>query len=468
MSAARFSFIIPVIIGCAQFMHQFDGAVIATALPSMAASMHEDPVRLDLAISCYLLALAVFVPVSGWMADRFGAKRIYMLAIVIFTVSSLFCGLSQSLFEMVIWRTLQGIGGAMMTPVGRTIVVKSAPRSDLVKAMNYITIPGAFAPLLGPVVGGFIATYFSWPWIFYINLPIGFFGLVLVYFYIPEIKEEYTAPFDLIGFFLTGIALGCLVFGFEAMGHRLLPVPALIALIGTGLVSAILYVFHERRTENPIVDFSLLKISSFSASTSGGAFFYIGTTSAVFLMVLLLQSGFGYSAFHAGLIMLATAAGSLMTRFVFQPILRVLTFRQVLVYNSLLIAAYFFTTCFFSINTPYLVLACLMFIGGFARSTHFAAVQSFGYAGIPYENMSRATSFSSMSQQLSQSFGVGFVAFLVNQTSAWNGSTTLTTADIIPGFVALGLCALVSAFIFFRLPADAGMELRNATRAKRQ
>src|SRR6516165_2952590 len=195
----RSPLVIPLIVGGAQFMHQFDGAVIATALPSMAASLGEDPIRLNLAITTYLLALAVFVPVSGWMADRFGARRVFMAAIVVFTASSVLCGLAHSLTELVLFRILQGMGGAMMTPVGRVIVLKSVPKLQLVQAMNAITIPAVLGPLLGPSVGGFIVTYFSWPWIFFINLPIGLAGVFMVRLFIPELRPEEVLPLDLRG-----------------------------------------------------------------------------------------------------------------------------------------------------------------------------------------------------------------------------------------------------------------------------
>ena len=223
MTASRTSTIVPLIIGCAQFMHQFDGSVITTALPSMAASLGEDPLKLNLAITCYLLALAVFVPISGWMADRYGAKRVFIAAILVFTTSSICCGLSHSLVEIVIFRTLQGIGGAMMTPVGRVIVVKSVPKFELVRAMNYITIPAVLGPLIGPSVGGFIVTYFSWQWIFFLNLPIGLLGIVLVRVYIPDIREENVGPLDLRGFVLISIALAGLVLGFSLLGRPILP-----------------------------------------------------------------------------------------------------------------------------------------------------------------------------------------------------------------------------------------------------
>jgi MFS family permease len=257
---SRPTLVVPLIVGAAQFMHQFDGAVIATALPSMAASLHEDPVRLNLAITTYLLALAVFVPVSGWMADKFGAKRVFISAIVVFTVSSVLCGIAHSLLELVLYRTLQGMGGAMMTPVGRVIVLKSVPKLQLVQAMNAITIPAVLGPLLGPSVGGFIVTYFSWPWIFFINLPIGLAGILLVRLFIPDVHAEQVARFDLRGFVLIGMAVAGLVFGFEAIGRGVVPVSIILAALAAGAMCAGFYLIHARRTSDPIIDLSLLRI----------------------------------------------------------------------------------------------------------------------------------------------------------------------------------------------------------------
>src|ERR1700761_4800594 len=229
--------LVPLIVGCAQFMHQFDGSVITTALPAMARSLDEDPLRLNLAITCYLLALAVFVPVSGWLSDKIGGKRVFVAAIIIFSVSSLLCGLSQNLIELVVSRTLQGIGGAMMTPVGRIIVAKSVPKSELMQAINWITIPALLGPILGPSVGGFIVTYFSWQWIFYINVPIGVLGVALVYQFVPNIRESEVPAFDLPGFLLIGFAVAAMILGFEAMGRGLIPTSAVLVLIAAGMVS---------------------------------------------------------------------------------------------------------------------------------------------------------------------------------------------------------------------------------------
>jgi len=451
--------LVPLIVGAAQFMHQFDGAVIATALPSMAASLDEDPIRLNLAITSYLLALAVFVPVSGWMADKFGAKRVFISAIVVFTASSVLCGLAHSLPELVLYRTLQGMGGAMMTPVGRVIVVKSVPKLQLVQAMNYITVPAVLGPLLGPSVGGFIVTYFSWPWIFFINLPIGLAGILLVRAFIPDIREEKVLPLDLRGSALIGLAVAGLVFGFEAIGRDVVPASIVLAAIGAGLIFGALYLIHARRTVDPIIDLHLLRIQTFAASIWGGGLFYLGTTSSVFLLAFLLQLGFGFSAFQAGLMTLANATGSLAMRFAFRSLLQPLGFRRLLIGNALVTGSYLLGCGFFRITTPYPVIVLALLIGGFSRSVQFTAVQSLGYAEIPAAVFSRATSFLAMAQQLAQSFGVGLVALVVHLSLTWHDRVAIVPADIGLGYFTIGFLVLMSTVIFYRLPAEAGAEL---------
>jgi EmrB/QacA subfamily drug resistance transporter len=455
----RSTLVIPLIVGGAQFMHQFDGAVIATALPSMAASLHEDPVRLNLAITTYLLALAVFVPVSGWMADRFGAKRVFISAIVVFTVSSVLCGIAHSLLELVLYRVLQGMGGAMMTPVGRVIVLKSVPKLQLVQAMNYITIPAVLGPLLGPTVGGFIVTYFSWPWIFFINLPIGLGGILAVHLFIPDVHAEKVAPLDLRGFVLIGVAVAGLVFGFEAIGRDVVPVSVILASIAAGVACGGLYLIHTRHTSDPIIDLSLMRIRTFSASISGGGLFYLSTTSSVFLLALLLQLGFGFSAFQAGLMTLAGAVGSVAMRFMFRPLLRPLGFRRLLIGNALLTGAFLIGCGLFRDTTPYLIIVLVLLIGGFSRSVQFTAAQSLGYAEMPTERISRATSFLAMAQQLAQSFGVGLAALVVHLSLIWHDRTTIASGDVALAYFTIGFMVLASVGIFYRLPADAGVEL---------
>jgi EmrB/QacA subfamily drug resistance transporter len=456
---SRRPFIVPLIVGCAQFMHQFDGSVITTALPAMARSLGEDPLGLNLAITCYLLALAVFVPVSGWLADKLGGKRVFMAAIVIFSLSSLLCGLSHTLAELVIARTLQGIGGAMMTPVGRIIVAKSVPKSELVQAMNYVTIPALLGPILGPSVGGFIVTYFSWQWIFFINLPIGVLGVALVYAFIPNMRELDVPAFDLRGFVLVGFAVAAMILGFEAMGRGLLPASAIAVLIAAGTVCGVTYVFHARRKAGPIIDLSLLRIPTFAASIWGGALVYIGSTSQVFLLALLLQLGFGFTPFQSGLTTLATAAGSILIKSMVTRVLRWLGIRRLLIYNTMLMAAYIFGCGLFRVTTPYPVILLTLLISGFSRSIEFTAIQALGYADLPVGLTARATGFSSMAQQVWLSFGVGLVALIMQLGREWHGHAVIAPDDIAPAYYTIAALCLAAAGVFARLPRGAGAEL---------
>ncbi|MGE3246594.1 MAG: MFS transporter [Beijerinckiaceae bacterium] len=459
MSRARYSFAIPLIVGCSQFMHQFDGVAIATALPSMAREMGENPLHLNLAITAYLLTLAIFVPISSWLADRYGAKRVYLLAIAIFTTSSVLAGLSQTLEQLVAARICQGIGGAMMNPVGRAIVVRTAPRSDIVKAMTYITLPAAMAPLFGPSVGGFIVTYFSWHWIFFINLPIGLAGLALVMWKIPDVAREEPRPLDLIGFLLVATGVAFLMGAFSSMGRGILPIWAIVALLVAGLGCGIWYLRRAKNVPAPIVDLSLLKIGTFRASLGAGGLFYMGTTAFVFLLALLLQVGFGMSAFAAGATTLAGALGSLTTRFIIRKLIAMFGFRRLLLLNGTVMAVFLLICSQFTPSFPHLLILAILYIGGISRSTQFSAIQAMGYADMPRPLMSRATSFSAMAQQMAQSFGVGLAALVIHSSQLLRSAETVNTTDIAWGFFAIALAAIASLLLFVRLPADAGRAL---------
>jgi MFS family permease len=349
----------------------------------------------------------------------------------------------------------------MMTPVGRVIVLKSVPKLQLVQAMNYITIPAVLGPLLGPSVGGFIVTYFSWPWIFFINLPIGLGGVVAVLLFIPDLRAEAVAPLDLRGFVLIGMAAAGLVFGFEAIGRGVVATPVILASIAAGAICAGLYLVHARHTASAIIDFSLLRIRTFAASVAGGGLFYVSTTSSVFLLALLLQLGFGFSAFQAGLMTLASAIGSLAMRFAFQPLLRPLGFRRLLIGNAAVMGLYLISCGFFRVTTPYPIIVLVLLIGGFSRSVQFTAVQSLGYAEMPSERFSRATSFQAMAQQLAQSFGVGLAALVVHLGLVYNERTIIAAQDVALGYFTVGTLTLLSVIIFYRLPAHAGIELHD-------
>jgi EmrB/QacA subfamily drug resistance transporter len=301
--------LIPLIVACALFMENLDSTVLSTALPAIAASFGEDPVRLNLAITAYLFSLAVFIPISGWVADRFGARRVFRAAILVFTVGSILCGISQSLTELVLARIFQGLGGAMMVPVGRLVLLRSVDKAQLVSAMTYLTVPALIGPVIGPPLGGFITTYFSWRWIFFINVPIGLLGMLLATLFIEEIREERPPPLDLPGFLLTGIGLMSIVVAFESIGRPLLPAGAVLALFAIGAAALLTYLHHYRRQTHPALNLGLLRVPTFRVAIVGGFLFRIGIGATPFLLPLMLQIGFGMSPLKSGLLTFAGAAG---------------------------------------------------------------------------------------------------------------------------------------------------------------
>jgi EmrB/QacA subfamily drug resistance transporter len=453
--------LIPMIIGCALLMQVLDGTVIMNALPTMARSLHEDVVTLNLAITAYLLASAVFLPISGWAADRFGAKRVFTTAIVVFAVSSLGCGICRNLPELVAARMVQGLAGAMMAPVGRVVLLRSVPKSDLVRAMSWLTIPAMLGPVLGPPLGGFIVTYASWRWIFFINLPIGVLGVVLVSLFIPDIREDSPPKLDVAGFVLSGFGLAGLVYGFENLGRGMLPFKVVAAMLLGGAVCLWLFTRHARRTPDAILDLSLLRIPTFTSSTVGGAFLRMGMGASPFLLALLLQVGFGMSAFGAGLMTFASGSGALVMKIAARPVIDRIGFKRVLVGNTLITTLAFFSYCLFRSDTPIWIMVGLLLVGGFFRSLQFTALNALAYADIDQAQMSRASSLSSMGQQLSQSIGIGLAAILLEAVRGWRGdaSAHLVAGDVWPAFVAIGVLNLASLFFFLPLPASAGAEL---------
>jgi EmrB/QacA subfamily drug resistance transporter len=451
--------LIPLIIGCALFMQTLDATVITNALPTMARALREDPVTLNLAITAYLLASAVFLPISGWAADRFGAKSVFSLAIVLFALSSLGCGLSQNLPELVAARMFQGMAGAMMAPVGRLVLLKSVPKSELVRAMSWLTMPAMLGPVLGPPIGGFITTFASWRWIFFINVPMGVLGVALVTVFIRNIREAHMPPLDWRGFILTGFGLAGLVYGSENLGRGMLPFAVVAAMLVGGVVCLALYARHARRTPHAILDLSLLRIPTFMSSTVGGAFLRMGMGASPFLLALLLQMGFGMSAFAAGMMTFASGAGALVMKFTARPIIRWLGFKPVLVGNTLITALTFMSYCLFTAATwPVLIIATLL-VGGFFRSLQFTALNAIAYADVDAAQMSRASSLSAMGQQLAQSIGIGQAAILLDLIRHLHHSSGLAAADVSPAFFIVGVLSLAGLFFFVPLAKDAGAEV---------
>ena len=285
--------LLPLIVASALFMENMDSTVIATSLPAIAADLGTDPIVLKLAFTTYLLSLTVFIPISGWCADRFGAKHVFRAAIAVFMLGSIACGYSQSLGWLIAARALQGLGGAMMVPVGRLIILREVPKSQLVDALAWLTIPALIGPLVGPPIGGFITTYFDWRWIFWMNVPIGLLGIVVATRFLPEMPPEPVPPLDFRGFLLSALGLSSLVFGFTIIGRDLLPIYGQVLLIIFGAVCLALYVRHAATAKNPILDLKLLRIPTFRAGVEGGSFYRIGVGAIPFLMPLMFQLGFG-------------------------------------------------------------------------------------------------------------------------------------------------------------------------------
>jgi len=449
----------PLIVACALFMENLDSTVLATALPAIAHSLGESPIRLNLAITSYLFSLAVFIPASGWVADRFGARRVFRVAILIFTLGSVICGFSNSLLGFVLARIFQGMGGAMMVPVGRLAILRAVPKAELVRALSYLTVPALLGPVAGPPLGGFITTYFSWRWIFWINVPIGLLGIVLATFFIAETREENVAPLDVPGFALIGVGLSGVVFGFEAAGRNVLPNPIVAILLGTGALALALYVRHARRASDPIIDLALLRLPTFRACVSGTFLFRVGVGAMPFLLPLLLQEGFGLDPFHSGLLTFASAAGALTMKFTARPILRHFGFRPVLIINALVSAAFLVACGLFREATPAWVILAVLLAGGFFRSLQFTSMNVLVYAEVPGARMSRATSFASMVQQLSASVGVGVGALVLHLTLLARGGEHLVGGDFWPAFVAVGGVSSLAALVFLPLAVDAGAEM---------
>ena len=451
--------LVPLVVACAMFMQNLDSTVIATALPTIARALDESPLTLNVAITCYLLSLAVFIPISGWTADRFGARRVFSAAIVVFTLGSIGCGMANSLAALVAARIVQGMGGALMVPVGRLVLLRTVEKSDLVRAMSYVSVPALIGPVMGPPLGGFIVTYWSWRWIFFINIPIGILGIILVNLLIGDLKEGGRRPFDFGGFALTGVGLATLAFGLENVARGALPTILVVALLTVGAACTMLYVRHARRVAHPIIDLALFQIPTYAAASIGGFLFRMGLGALPFLLPLMLQVGFGLDPLSSGLLTFASAAGAMTMKMTAARIIRTLGFRIVLVGDAVISALFLFSYSLFRPTTPHLVIFLALLAGGFFRSLQMTSINTLSYADVPPAMLSRATSLTSMAQQLSQTVGVATGALLLQVVLALRGGGALTAADFYPAFVGVAMISLLSVPFFFKMSPDAGAEV---------
>ncbi|MFT0892575.1 DHA2 family efflux MFS transporter permease subunit [Pseudochelatococcus sp. G4_1912] len=452
----RSRFLVPYVVGCALFMQMLDATVIAMALPEMSRSLNVDPVRLNIAITSYLLSVSVFIPISGWVADRFGGRNVFVAAIALFTISSMFCGLADTLPELVMARLAQGAAGAMMVPVGRIVMLRSVSKADLMQATTYLTLPALLGPVFGPPIGGFITTFSSWRWIFLMNVPMGIIGIILAIVFIKNTREEKVPPLDFRGFLLTGVALACLVMGFETMGQGEIPWKISLSILSVGGIATVLYIFHVRRTLDPIVDLSLMKIRTFSTSVLAGNLCRFNVGAAPFLMAILLQIIFGMSPFAAGMITFAGALGAIVAKVLISRLFQQYGFRYVLAANAIALGLSIAVCALFTPITSHLVIILVLFIGGVFRSLQMTGINALAFSDIPFERMSGANTLSSMMQQLAFSLGVGIAALTMRANMTINNTTELGLEDVQVGFLVLAVLAAFSAVWFLRLPENAG------------
>lgn len=451
--------LLPLIVACALFMENTDSTVIATSLPVIAQSLGEDPIALKLALTSYLVSLAVFIPISGWMADKFGARTIFRTALCIFMLGSVLCAFSNSLGAFVGARFIQGMGGAMMVPVGRLVILRSVEKSQIVSALAYLTVPALVGPVVGPVVGGFITTYFDWRWIFFINIPIGLLGIALATMFFEDIREEDVAPLDITGFLLSSTGFAALMLGLATGGRHLVPAAVSYGCVAFGIAALIIYWFHARRLDYPVLNLALLRIPTYRIGVIGGSVFRVGIGAIPFLLPLMLQLGFGLDALQSGLITFASAAGALIMKTLAKTILARFGFRGVLTFNALIGSAFLAASGLFTPTTPHWLMLSVLLIGGCFRSLQFTGINALSYADVSNRDMSSATSLSSVAQQLSLSLGVTIGAFALESANLLNGGKTLGAGDFWPAFVLVGLISASSVFWMVQLKPDAGAEV---------
>jgi EmrB/QacA subfamily drug resistance transporter len=459
---------IALLVAGAFFMENLDGTVVVTAMPQMAASFGVHPADLNIGVSAYMLTLAVLIPASGWVADRLGARRVFTSAIALFTLASMLCGLSQGLGTFTAARIVQGIGGAMMVPVGRLAVLRTTPKPELMRAIATITWPGLAAPVLGPPVGGFITTYASWHWIFFLNLPLGVIGILLAGKLIPRGTQAGPKPFDATGFVLVGLACFGLMYALDQLSRAPGAWPAALPGLAASLAIGALAIRHTRRHAHPLVDPWALGERSFAVTIRGGSLFRISIGAIPFLLPLLFQVGFGLSAFHAGLLVLTVFAGNLAMKLGATRILRRFSFRTTLLAGGVLNAATTFACALFTPATPIAVIAALLFVGGLTRSMLFTAFNTLAFADIPQARMGGANTLFNMAQQMAMGLGIAVGALALRLAGRlWHGPTGATSlAAFHAAFIVTGLIAIAGVLDALTLAPDSGDHVRRRQAAK--
>lgn len=452
--------IVPWIVAIAAFMETLDVTIITTAIPKMALDFGINPINLKLALTSYLLSIALFIPISGWVADRWGTQRAFIFALSIFTVSSVACGMAQNLSELVIARVFQGMGGAFMMPVGRLILLRTFDKSELIRAMNFVAMPALLGPLLGPFLGGFITTYYSWPWIFYVNVPIGILGIITALTYIINYKVTSLRRFDMTGFLLFGISLAGICFAFESVGSPLIPTYVIVFISLCASLGFYFFYRHYQKTPNPVLNLKLFSKRTFFVAASGNIWIRLGISSVLFLLPLLLQIGYGVSPLKSGLLTCVGALGMITSKSINKLILRRFDFRKMLTFTSvftgLTIMSFFLIS---TINIPLIV--ALVFINGLVTSLQYTGMNVLYYVDLDNAEMSSGTSISGTLQQLSVGLGITVSTVVLQLFIGWGDKIALN--DPVPfrlAFLVMGLIASLSVLIFLKLKPTDGKAVR--------
>ncbi len=456
---------LPWLVAVALFMETLDTTIVNTAVPTISQSLGVEPLTLKAVLTSYTLSLAVFIPISGWMADRFGTRRVFSLAIILFSVGSLLCGVSLNVPMLVGSRILQGMGGAMMMPVGRLAMIRAFPRSELITAMNYVVMPALIGPLIGPFLGGVIVHWLPWRVIFLINLPFGLAGLWMVKRFMPDFREPGAPRLDRVGFVLFGCGIALLSYVLEVFGEHRLPPHQIALLLALSIVLLVAYGWHARRVSAPVLALRLFRIRTFNVSVIGGFVTRLGIGGMPFLLPLLYQIGLGYPAWQAGLLTVPQALAAIGTKTINRDLLARFGHRNVLVVNTVLLGLTITLFQFVAQGAPVWAILPLSFAQGFFSSIQFTSMNSLAYADVDNRDASKASSIASTAQQMSLSFGVAFGALLatwflghVNQTDP-----VQTIPALHKAFLTMGALTIVASAMFWRLRDDDGNNVSNRT-----
>ncbi|HEY4369480.1 MAG TPA: DHA2 family efflux MFS transporter permease subunit [Steroidobacteraceae bacterium] len=452
---------LPWLVATVLFMEQLDSTIVNTAVPSMAQTLGVTPLSLKAVVTSYILSLAVGIPVSGWMADRFGTRRVFAIAVTIFTLASVMCGLAINVPMLVAARIVQGIGAAMMTPVGRLAIVRTFPKSELLAAMNFVIIPALIGPLLGPTVGGLIVHWLSWREIFFVNVPVGLAALWLIRRHMPDYRSEVARPLDVIGLVLFGSGIALLSWLLEVFGEHQLDTTSTSVLLLLALALLAAYVLHANHTEHPLLDLSLLRVRTFRVSVGGGFLTRLGIGGLPFLLPLLYQLGLGMPAWQSGLLMMPAAAAAMGMKLLAPRLLRRFGYRRILVVNTVMIGVTIGLYALVHEGTPLVVIVLIGLAQGFFNSLQFSSMNSMAFADIDNRNSSMASTIASSLQQLSMSFGLACGSLIAGwYLGDLSQTDRLAVTHALHGaMLTLGALTMVSSLSFWSLRAHDGQSV---------